>query len=80
MKAPSLRSMTGFAQARAEDAGRSIRVTLRSVNHRFLDIRVKAPDGFEALESRIRDGIRGRIRRGHIDVTLHYEASGPSQP
>ncbi len=70
--------MTGYAQARAEEAGRAIRVTLRSVNHRFLDVRVKAPDGFETLEPRIREGIRGRVRRGHIDVTLHYESSGPA--
>jgi uncharacterized protein (TIGR00255 family) len=78
VKVASLRSMTGFAQARAEDVGRNIRLTLRSVNHRFLDIRVKAPDGFEALEARIRELVRGRVRRGHIDVTLHYEASGPA--
>ncbi|MFZ0634279.1 MAG: YicC/YloC family endoribonuclease [Candidatus Acidiferrales bacterium] len=78
VKSAGLRSMTGYAQARAEEAGRAIRVTLRSVNHRFLDVRVKAPDGFETLEPRIREGIRGRVRRGHIDVTLHYESSGPA--
>jgi uncharacterized protein (TIGR00255 family) len=76
VKTQALKSMTGFAQARAEEAGRAIRVTVRSVNHRFLDVRVKAPDGFESVESRIREIVRSRIHRGHLDVALHYEPGG----
>ena len=55
-----------------------IRVTVRSVNHRFLDVRVKAPDGFEGVEARIREVIRARVHRGHLDVALHYQPSGPA--
>ena len=36
----TLRSMTGYAQARSEQNGWSLRVSLRSVNHRFLDLRM----------------------------------------
>lgn len=69
-------SMTGFAQARVERDGSSVRINLRSVNHRFLDLHLRMPDGFEVFESRIRQGIRNRLRRGHVDVNIYYEAGG----
>jgi uncharacterized protein (TIGR00255 family) len=73
-----LKSMTGYAQARASENGWSLRVTLRSVNHRFLDLHLRVPEGFEPLEPRIRQIIRERVRRGHLDVTVHYELAGPA--
>jgi uncharacterized protein (TIGR00255 family) len=79
-QAPSkaLRSMTGYAQAQATGHGWTIRISIRSVNHRFLDLHVRLPEGFEALEPRMRQTVRDRIRRGHVDVTLRYELSGPA--
>jgi len=71
-----LRSMTGFAQARAEQDGWALRISLRSVNHRFLDLHVRLPEGFESLEPAIRQIVRDHLRRGHVDVTLSLEASG----
>ena len=38
-----LKSMTGYAQARAVESGWSLRITIRSVNHRFLDLHVRCP-------------------------------------
>jgi uncharacterized protein (TIGR00255 family) len=69
-------SMTGFAQARVDRDGSSVRINLRSVNHRFLDLHLRMPDGFEVFESRIRQAIRNRLRRGHVDVNIYYEAGG----
>lgn len=69
-------SMTGFAQARLEREGSSVRINLRSVNHRFLDLHLRMPDGFEVFESRIRQAIRNRLRRGHVDVNIYFEAGG----
>jgi uncharacterized protein (TIGR00255 family) len=69
-------SMTGFAQARVEREGSSVRINLRSVNHRFLDLHLRMPDGFEVFESRIRQAIRNRLRRGHVDVNIYYEPGG----
>ncbi len=69
-------SMTGFAQARVERDGSSVRINLRSVNHRFLDLHLRMPDGFEVFESRIRTAIRNRLRRGHVDVNIYYELGG----
>ncbi len=74
----SLRSMTGYAQARVEAKAWSLRVTLRSVNHRFLDLQFRIPEGFESLEPKIRQTLRERVRRGHLDVTVHYEVGGPA--
>jgi len=73
-----IRSMTGFAQARIERDGRSLRINLRSVNHRFLDLHLRMPDGFEVFESRVRQAIRSRLRRGHVDVNVYYEPAGPA--
>ena len=73
-----LKSMTGYAQARAVENGWSLRVSIRAVNHRFLDLHLRVPEGFEPIEPRIRQMIRERIRRGHLDVTLHYELAGPA--
>jgi uncharacterized protein (TIGR00255 family) len=74
-----LKSMTGYAQARAERDGWLLRVSARSLNHRFLDLRVRVPEGFESFESQIRQLVRDRLRRGHVDITLYIEAAqGPA--
>ncbi len=70
--------MTGFAQARVEQNGWSLRVSLRSVNHRFLDLHLRLPEGFDVFEPEIRRVLRERLRRGHVDVTLHFEPIGPA--
>jgi len=74
----SLRSMTGYAQAQAAENGVGLRVSVRSVNHRFLDLHLRVPEGLEPLEPRIRQIVRERVRRGHLDVTLRYELAGPA--
>jgi len=73
VKPSGLKSMTGYAQAHAVDSGWSIRVAVRSVNHRFLDLHLRLPDGFEPVEASIRRIVRERIRRGHLDITVHCD-------
>lgn len=70
--------MTGYAQAQAIESGWTLRISIRSVNHRFLDLHVRVPDGFEPLEPRIRQTVRERVHRGHLDVTLYHELAGPA--
>jgi uncharacterized protein (TIGR00255 family) len=65
--------MTGYAEARRESDGWLVRVSLRSVNHRFLDLRVRLPEGLESFEPLIRQALRDRLRRGHVEVALHVE-------
>lgn len=78
MPQPAPKSMTGFAQASVEHDGCALRIQLRSVNHRFLDLRLRLPEGFEACEPQIRQLVREHLRRGHVDVSLHVEPSGPA--
>jgi uncharacterized protein (TIGR00255 family) len=83
MKPPStangILSMTGYAQARVEKDHWVLRVNLRSVNHRFLDLRVRMPEAFEAFEPRIRQLLRDALRRGHVEAAVYFEGTaGPA--
>ncbi|HLW81883.1 MAG TPA: YicC/YloC family endoribonuclease [Candidatus Acidoferrales bacterium] len=75
MAAPPLKSMTGYAQTRAEEDGWAVQLSLRSVNHRFLDMRVRLPEGWDALETEIRKKMQERFRRGHVEVSLQIQAA-----
>lgn len=76
VKSPAVKSMTGYAEAHSDVDGFHVRVSLRSVNHRFLDLRVRLSEGFEACEPAIRQLVRDRLRRGHIDITVSVEPVG----
>ena len=67
------RSMTGYATVRAEHGGWSIRVSVKSVNHRFLDVKLRMPESLEPYELRLRQTVRDRIHRGHVDVHVNVE-------
>src|SRR5580692_12847001 len=66
-------SMTGYAQARAEANGWALRISVKSVNHRFLDVRFRMPEGFDVYELRLRQIVREKIHRGHLDVNLNVQ-------
>ena len=70
---PECRSMTGYALVRGEYSGWSIRVSVKSVNHRFLDVKLRIPDSLEPYEHRLRQVVRERIHRGHVDVHVNVE-------
>jgi uncharacterized protein (TIGR00255 family) len=71
-----VKSMTGYAEARRQGDAWLVRTALRSVNHRFLDLRVRLPEGLESFEPPIRQLLRDRLRRGHVEMTLHVELAG----
>lgn len=67
-------SMTGFARISgrvSEILGFSL--SLKSVNHRFLDLHMRLPQGTETLEMQLRRILKEKLRRGHIEVTLNFE-------
>jgi uncharacterized protein (TIGR00255 family) len=74
-------SMTGYAQARAEQDGWAVRVSVKSVNHRFLDLKLRMPEGFDLYDIRLRQIVREKIHRGHVDVNLNVQpgAAAPVQ-
>jgi uncharacterized protein (TIGR00255 family) len=73
----SLRSMTGFAQVRGQvNAGPAFVLSLKSVNHRFLDLHFRLPSDADALEMALRRVLKEKLVRGHIEVTLSLDGSG----
>lgn len=70
---PECRSMTGYAMVRGEFNGWAIRVSVKSVNHRFLDVKLRMPDSLEPYEHRLRQAVRERVHRGHVDIHVYAE-------
>lgn len=74
MKTPlPIRSMTGFARASATIEGVLITLEARSVNHRFLEIGLKAPRSYSAFERELRTTLQHVLRRGRIDLFISRE-------
>jgi len=70
----SIYSMTGYATAQSStEDGVAFTLTMKSVNHRFLDLNLRLPGECDALEIALRRLIKERVKRGHIDVTLHVD-------
>ena len=69
-------SMTGFArvQVRVQDQ-LSYTLSLKSVNHRFLDVQLRMPSGLDGLEMELRKALKDALVRGHVDLTLSVDRS-----
>jgi uncharacterized protein (TIGR00255 family) len=65
-----LASMTGFAHSEGTDAGLGWAWELRSVNGRGLDLRLRLPPGWDALEPPLRDAIGKALKRGNVTANL----------
>lgn len=74
----TLRSMTGFARADGEIGDCTWHWELRSVNGRGLDLRLRLPAGFEAIEKPARDLASSYIRRGNCQFSLNVRHSATS--
>jgi len=67
----ALRSMTGYAQVRGQANARlAFALSLKSVNHRFLDLHFRLPSDTDALEMKLRRLLKEKLVRGHVEVTL----------
>jgi uncharacterized protein (TIGR00255 family) len=69
-------SMTGFArsQVRVNDQ-LSYTLSIKSVNHRFLDVQFRLPSGLDALEMELRKALKEDLVRGHVELTLSVDRS-----
>lgn len=67
-------SMTGFArtQVRVHDQ-LAYTLSVKSVNHRFLDIQLRLPAGLDALEMELRRVLKESLIRGHVELTLSVD-------
>jgi len=74
-----IRSMTGFGRATFQVEDASCEVEARSVNHRYLDARVRLPKLMATLETAIRERVAARFARGKVDLTVTWPAgAGPA--
>lgn len=66
-----MRSMTGFGQAAWQAGGKRLAVEIRSVNQRFLDIRLNLPREYQSHEESLRKIIQAAVERGKVDVSVN---------
>jgi uncharacterized protein (TIGR00255 family) len=70
-------SMTGFARVQAQvESGTSYTLSVKTVNHRFLDLSLRLPSGMDALEVELRKALKDALVRGHVDLTLTVDRGG----
>ena len=67
-------SMTGYASAQREWPQGTLQVELRAVNHRFLDVSMRLPEEFRALESAIREKLAARLNRGKVECRIAFNS------
>ena len=81
MKRPAnpLRSMTSYGRASAAGPNYSITVSVRSVNHRFLQIGLRLPPELSECQERISEQVRRAVARGKVDVTVDLELSASAR-
>jgi uncharacterized protein (TIGR00255 family) len=66
--------MTGFARVQIRVSDQlGYTLSLKSVNHRFLDVQLRLPSGFDELEMELRRALKEHLVRGHVDLTLSVE-------
>jgi uncharacterized protein (TIGR00255 family) len=68
-----IRSMTGFGEAQRQVSTGLLRVSIKTVNHRFLNCSVRTPAGFDHLEHHVQGWLKAYLLRGHATVAVHLE-------
>jgi uncharacterized protein (TIGR00255 family) len=68
-----IKSMTGFGQGTAEGENFKVRVDIRSVNNRFLDVHTRMPQEMGSLELTVKKQVQAALHRGRVDVTISVE-------
>jgi uncharacterized protein (TIGR00255 family) len=72
-----IRSMTGFGAAAVETEGLKAAVTVRSVNHRYLDLTVHLARRLQALEAEVKKAVQERVSRGRLEVAVQVALKDP---
>lgn len=65
--------MTGFASVSREADGQKVGVTAKSVNHRFLDLALKAPNALGVIDGRLRNVVQQRLTRGRVEISISLD-------
>ena len=75
-----IKSMTGFASLTHEDERATIGITIRAVNHRFLDLQLRIPQSLADLEPRVRSLLQKRLARGRVELAISMQVRQASAP
>ena len=75
-----IKSMTGFASLTHEDDRATLGVTVRAVNHRFLDIQLRVPQSLGDLEPRVRALLQKRLARGRVELAISLQLRSAGVP
>ena len=72
-----IKSMTGFASLTRDDEQQHVTVTAKSVNHRYLDVQIRAPQGLAELEHGLRGLVQRYAARGRVElgIAMHQKRS-----
>lgn len=71
-------SMTGFGKSEVTIGHLHVNIEIRSLNSRFLDLSLKIPTVFKEIDSSLRSIIKNELKRGKIELAIHYEKINPS--
>lgn len=75
-----IRSMTGFGRAAGSVADKwAVNVTVRSVNHRYLELGVRLPETFWEIEGAVRSAASEYMQRGKVDVAIRLRRTGEQE-
>ena len=75
-----IKSMTGFASLTRDDERGAIGITIRSVNHRFLDMQLRLPPLVADLEPRLRALVQKHLARGRVEIAISLQLRQNSAP
>jgi uncharacterized protein (TIGR00255 family) len=70
-----IRSMTGFGAGKGGEGSEAVEAEVRSVNHKFCEVKVRLPRELAALETEITRWVKDRLARGGIDVSIRRSSS-----
>jgi uncharacterized protein (TIGR00255 family) len=71
-----IRSMTGFGAGRGAVNGEEVDVEVRSVNHKYCEVKVRMPRELAPLEHEVVRAVKERLARGGVDVAVRRMAAG----
>ncbi|MFA5907354.1 MAG: YicC/YloC family endoribonuclease [Vicinamibacterales bacterium] len=72
--------MTGFASLTRDDERGTIGVTIRAVNHRFLDLQLRLPASLASLEPQVRALVQKRLARGRVEIAVSLQLRQATAP
>ncbi len=70
-----IQSMTGYASTRFESGGDVFKLELKTLNHRFLDLKIRMPRDLAPFEAGLKSLIESKLKRGSVDVWIERQNS-----